>query len=170
MKKYIDYENFERDNTDVLFISKNSHINTYEELEADMRWYIDEKTRDFVIDDFYEDEMQYSGKDTVVIKKPIDKIKYAFACLHNDADVIAVLKWILGVGEVHVPNKRYTTKNYLKHWMEQYNFTLKDFIIDDKYIVFSNYWDAEKLLELGLIDIDAFEYISEDENWFDIED
>lgn len=109
------------------------------------------------------DTLLFDNKEFFVLKDPLDRLKYAYASLHNDDEINAILrKHFPTIQDFHIPSMRGTKKSYLKHWMKKYNFTLEDFIFNNKFIVLSDrpHRQIEKMFDSGLIDLDSFKYCS----------
>lgn len=120
-----------------------------------------------------DDDFIFDGSEFRVLKSFDSKLSYAYASLHNDDFVTSVLKELVSeLQGVELPNVRYTIEPTLKNWMREYNFTLKEFLINEKYVVCCDRFNGvtfEKLNELGLVNWDVIEkqsnyVISEDED------
>jgi len=161
-------------NSDILIVKKHGKDITIDEVKEDTPWAIcdyNHNTEEYELFSLldltdWSDNVAYDGGEFTIIASMIDKIKYAFASLYNDNYVEGVVKEIFPhITDVKIPAQRYTRKYYLKYWMEKYKFSLKDFIINDKYTVLSCTGCGREFYDLdanGLIDWDEIEYCSED--------
>jgi len=170
-----DFEKFDTDwNPDVLLIKNTGRNITLEEINQETPWIFGDynsKTDEYELSGLldlteWDDNLSYNGNSFEIIASPIDKIKYAFASLHNDDIVEAAVKKVFPeINNIKIPAKRYTRKYYLKYWMTKYNFLLQDFISNDKYVVLSctgmvaREFDA--LVDNGLINWDIIDKCSE---------
>ena len=152
--------NFSYYNGDILVILKNDK-------QSDLRdCYYRIKDNTLIIGRSYNDKLAFDGKDYKFLSKWLDRLEYAYASSRNDKELDDIVKSNLGIDAVDVPCERYTKKYYLKHWMEKYNFTLEDFIFNDKYIILSG--DCrnriiDKLIDLGMLNEDNIEACSIEE-------
>lgn len=116
-------------------------------------------------------DFEFEGSKCQVCWEIFSKLRYAAAGLYDDALLLKTAQEIFGadlVKTIEVPSIRYTTKYYLKNWMEKYNFTLKEFLTNRKYIVISDRmvgWGNKfgELNDLGLIDWDKIEYCTRED-------
>lgn len=168
------YEDNSRHKANVLFIKKNGQELDVDEFLKDEPWFLcryNHETQKYELDETFQigegsEDLNFNDSEFEVIYSIRSKINYAFACMHNDEIVEAVLKEIFP----HIKNVKmypcnYSSNNYLRIWMDKYNFTLKDFILNDKYVVLNCtgdfYNEFESLYDNALIDWDNIEYCSE---------
>lgn len=162
------------DNTNVLFIKKNGENVSIDKVLEERPWFFcnyNHKTGKYELSEVLEigdfsDDLNFDNSNFKVISSIPDKINYAFACMHNDEYVESVIKEIFPhIKEVQMCSGSYCNGNYLRIWMEKYNFTLKDFILNDKYVVLNctGYFcnEFESLIDNALINWDELEYCSE---------
>ena len=114
--------------------------------------------------DFDPEQWIYDGRSFHSITKCEDRIKYAYASMHEDSIVTKIITdKIKEVNNVKITNQKFTMKPYLKQWMEKYNFTLEEFIFNDKFIVLSdNQYNHQiyTLADAGLIKWENIEICS----------
>lgn len=84
--------------------------------------------------------------------------------MHNDDKVEAAVKEIFPhIKDIYVSPQRTTRGYYLQNWMKEYGFTLKDFIINDKYVVLSTTgftYEFDKLEDNMFLNYEEFEHCS----------
>lgn len=157
---YGDYDDFSYGNGDTLIILKNDKPSKI----SDCYYYIHKNT--MFIGDNYSHRLTFNGEEYRFLSTWLDRLEYAYASSRNDKELDDIVKSRLSVDKVSVPSERYTKKYYLKHWMEKYNFTLEDFIFNNKYIVISDKCHNrvfDKLDEFGMLDYDNIEACSIEE-------
>lgn len=159
---------FNWNNNDCLFIKKESSIITSDEIRSSCRnswWFKYKAAENLLIVDDYGDECVYNGQETRIIYDFLNRLKYAGASLHDDRLINEAVNSVLPeIEEVIFPAKRYTNKDYLKYWMMEYDFTLKDFLFDNKYIVVSDIGNMDNvynLSDLGLLSLEKMSVCSE---------
>lgn len=156
---------------DMLIILKKDEWETWESIIDQNAYFLwkytpqgVEMTHTFSLRDYW-DGLCYSGRHCEVCSTFADKINYVAAGLYNDDLLLSTLKEISHgyITDINIPSVRYTGQYYIKEWMEKYNLSLKDLLLNKKYVIISdtdgplNRFD--KLNELGLIDwknIEAF--------------
>ena len=166
--------------SDILLTLKNDYFCTDETIYKNFgleykinKWNhkTDELERDWSVDtyeiaDWDPETLCFDGKDFKALTTCLDRLKYVYACLHDDKTIDTIILNKLaqyGITKMEVPAKRYTTDYYLQNWMEKYNITLEDFIFNDKYIVLSdNPWKHKfyDLADEGFLDWDNIETVS----------
>ena len=162
-----------------MIILKNDEIFNHSDLDkalrvTDSRSHYDRTADKYILDETnhtldttdWSDECSFSGEEIELVHTPFRRLQYALACLHNDDAILKVInEEFPEITDMCTSSIRYTTKPYLQYWMDKYNFTLKDFIFNNKYIVVSdNSWSHQliKMVDLGLLDWDNIEVYSED--------
>lgn len=173
------YENNHYERTNVLLVKKTGENISIDKILEKEPWYMcdyNHKLERYELSDTLEvgsfsGDLNFDNSNFKVINSISDKINYAFACMHNDEYVESVIKEIFPhIKNVKMCSSSYCNGNYLRIWMEKYNFTLKDFILNDKYIVLNctGYFckEFESLANNALINWDELEYCSEYE-WED---
>lgn len=159
------------DNSDILFCMKKDNIHTYEAPHESIDWdqmlsHLKYRLKDGNLDLSDYEPWIFDGKCQKILDTPFSRLKYIYASMHNDSSIDAMVKEIFPevTGTIIVPANRCTNKYYLQHWMEEYGFSLKDFWLNDKYIVCCdnpNHHFMDDLVDNGLIDWEAVEYCSE---------
>lgn len=107
---------------------------------------------------FWHDDCCFNDNEIKVLNNFRDKLRYLFATFNNDTLVLQVLQEILlEITEVKLPAVRKSSCGDIVNWFEQYNISIKDFLVDSKYIVISGdcSYELEQLSDLGLINWDA---------------
>lgn len=150
MSRYRSFEN----NGDYLFIKKEDKILTQEELSEGL-WVYNGN-----LDFSFNGECIFNNEEFRIINNFRSKILYALSCYYNDDEVIATVRELRpDIVNIELPFERHSKSGMLKEWMQKYNFTLKDFFTNDKYVVVSSVPDEFRLLiDLGLIDWENFEH------------
>lgn len=128
-----------------LFILKQDKVNTSEDLRNTV-WIREDNSLDL---DWW-DECVFNNSEVRILADFRDKLKYAYACWYNDHEISDIIrKYIPEISNIYVPSQRQHRGNNLQEWCKKYNFTLEDFLINDKYIVICDYQDAvANILEL----------------------
>ena len=129
------------------------------------------KTGILFLGDVFDTDLMFEGSNCRICWEILSKLKYAAAGLYDDSLLLKTTQEIFGedlVKELEIPSIRFTTKYYLKEWMEKYNFTIKDFLTNRKYVVISDRiteWGGQfgKLVDLGLINWDEIEHCSRED-------
>lgn len=100
----------------------------------------------------------FDGEEVAVLATPEARLKYAFASMHDDNLIIELMqKHFPAILKIIPAKARSTTKPFLEYWMQKYDFTLEDFIFNNKYIVVSEgdfHKDTEAFCMLGLLNPD----------------
>ena len=133
-----------------LFITKNDNIESCNEIRTQF-WIQDDGSIDF---DFW-DDCVFNGEEVKILRTFRDKLKYAYACWHNDTEIENIIrKYMPDVTKIRVPNNRAHIGSNLHDWCARYNFTLEEFLTNSKYIVIcdANYRAIENIINLGLFD------------------
>ena len=176
--------NFDTNNDCVLIIGKHDdivpHDKMYDEMWFNSRAYeYNHKTKERIFTGVYDletyDTMLYTNvpsrdeQDVKILATPFDRFRFICASLHDDKQIFEMFKKEFPeIRDIEIPSLRATSKYYLKHWMEKYNFTLEDFWKNNKYkVIFDNPVNHVffELADLGLLDWDNFEHTSEDDNF-----
>lgn len=101
-----------------------------------------------------------------------DKLSYAYACFHNDENKVNEL---INVVKEYIPTlERFcdvqdvgTDDSCLQSWLNTYNISLRDYLINRKYIVICdgdeyNIWAS--MVNCGVVDLDCIENASAQPN------
>lgn len=132
-------------NQEYLFILKQDAVNTSKDLRGTV-WIREDNSLNL---DWW-DECVFNNSEVRILADFRDKLKYAYACWYNDAEIENIIrKYLPEISSIQVPSQRQHNGNNLREWCKKYNFTLEDFLINDKYIVICDYQDAiVNILEL----------------------
>lgn len=144
-----------------LFILKQDSPQTHDDLRSDV-WLHEDNSIDL---DWWE-ECMYDNKEVRILFGFREKLKYAYACWHNDAEIEDIIrKHLPEVTTINTPSCRSHSGNNLHEWCKQYNFNLEDFLTNNKYVVICDSGSAvENIINLGLFDWDNIEQSSVDED------
>ena len=154
-----------KDNREDLYYSNDSLVI----MEKDRYYSPDEIRRSLYLyngtwSPFSSDDFAFDNSFFEVLYRFSDKLRYAYASLHNDEYVTKVFKEIVPeVEKIELPSKRFTEEPTLEHWMKDYNFTLKEFLTNAKYIVCPDYFSSRtftQLNDLGLVNWENIAYHS----------
>lgn len=86
----------------------------------------------------WSDDWSFDGKEVKYVKNFWDRARFALTSLHEDTLVIDTIIKHMGSkckGVKKLYYNRHIIDNYLKNWMDEFGFTLEDFLFNDKYIV-----------------------------------
>lgn len=105
------------------------------------------------------DDCIFDGQEVRVLNTFKSKLLYALAGLYNDEEIKNILLELFPeVKEIMLPYDRAHRGANLRSWFEKYRITLKEFLINTKYIVVCDSYNAvNKLIDLGLFDWEAIE-------------
>ena len=115
-----------------------------------------------------DESLIFDGRECKICCDFYSKLKYAMAGLYNDDLLLKTLQEIFGedyIQSLDIPSVRYTVDYYLKQWMKQYGFDLKEFLLNRKYIVISDnerFHHFYQLSDLGLINWKDIAHCSEE--------
>ena len=146
-------------NSEYLFIMKEGHELSDKELRNDF-WNLEKGKIDL---SYYHDACMFDGQEVRVLNTFRRKLLYVLAGWYNDEEVKNILIELFPeVKEIMLPYDRAHRGYNLRNWFEKYHITLKEFLINTKYIVVCDSYNAvNKLMDLGLFDWDAIEDSSE---------
>lgn len=141
--------------SEYLFIMKNGHELSNKELRDDF-WGLEKGKIDL---SYSHDDCIFDGKEVRVLNTFRSKLLYALAGWYNDEEIKnALLELFPEVKEIILPCDRAHRGYNLRSWCEKYHITLKEFLINTKYIVVCDSYNAiNKLIDLGLFDWEAIE-------------
>lgn len=127
-----------------------------EQLFEQLRYLYDKNLK--VLDlDWSNDDALFIHADFQLLKTFREKLYYTYASLYDDPQIEGLLKKILPVDikEITVPTARSHSGDNLKCWMRQYNFSLEEFLTNEKYIVICDQYAAFRhIVDLNLINWD----------------
>ena len=143
-----------------LFILKQDQPQTHEDLRSEL-WLHEDNSIDL---DWW-DECMYNDDEVKILFGFRDKLKYAYACWYNDSDIEDIIrKHLPEVTMIQVPSCRAHRGNNLHTWCKKYNFTLEEFLTNNKYVIICDSGNAvENIIDLGLFDWNNIEKSSIDE-------
>ena len=146
-------------NSEYLFIMKEGHELSDKELRYDF-WSLEKGKIDL---SYSHDDCVFDGNEVRILDTFRSKLSYALAGLHNDEEIKKILLELFpDVKEILFPYDRAHRGANLQVWFEKYHITLKEFLINSKYIVVCDSYSAiDRLIDLGLFDWDAIEDSSE---------
>ncbi len=138
---------------DYLFILKNDKYETGEELRSEF-WVYNNK-----LDLGWESDFTFDNKEVHILSTFRDKFQYLMATMHEDTMLLNLLRELfpeLWNVEIELPEGRYGKGRNIFKWMDEYNFNLKEFLTNKKYIVISDSHDSVATIfdALGLFDWD----------------
>ena len=141
--------------SEYLFIMKNGHELSDKELRDDF-WGLEKGKIDL---SYSHDDCIFDGKEVRVLNTFRSKLLYALAGWYNDEEIKnGLLELFPEVKEIMLPCDRAHRGYNLRSWCEKYHITLKEFLINTKYIVVCDSYNAvNKLIDLGLFDWEAIE-------------
>lgn len=141
--------------SEYLFIMKNGHELSNKELRDDF-WSLEKGKIDL---SYSHDDCIFDGKEVRVLNTFRSKLLYALAGWYNDEEIKNVLLELFPeVKEIMLPCDRAHRGYNLRSWCEKYHITLKEFLINTKYIVVCDSYNVvNKLIDLGLFDWEAIE-------------
>lgn len=141
--------------SEYLFIMKNGHELSDKELRDDF-WGLEKGKIDL---SYSYDDCIFDGKEVRVLNTFRSKLLYALAGWYNDEEIKnGLLELFPEVKEIMLPCDRAHRGYNLRSWCEKYHITLKEFLINTKYIVVCDSYNAvNKLIDLGLFDWEAIE-------------
>lgn len=148
---------------DNLIVLKNNQELSIESVIEDL-W----ELKDGVLDlEHYHGDI-YDNDEVHIISSVSDKLHYLFAVLHDDSKLIEELIPIFNgyLYDVIPSADRYAKGDNFKAWKEKLGFSIKDFLLNTKYVVISGNRYLEQVIDLGLFDWDNFEWTS----WTDGDD
>ena len=127
-----------------------------EQLFEQLRYLYDKNLK--VLDlDWSNDDALFIHTDFQLLKTFREKLYYTYASLYDDPQIERLLKKILPVDikEIAVPTTRSHSGDNLKCWMRQYNFSLEEFLTNEKYIIICDQYAAFRhIVDLNLINWD----------------
>lgn len=139
-----------------LFIMKKEEPRSPEQLFKQLNWMYHKDTK--ILDlEWSEDDALFIHTDFRLLTTFMEKLYYAYASLYDDPQIEKLLKKILpaDIKEIVVPTMRSHSGNNLKGWMRQYNFSLEEFLTNEKYIVICDQYNAFRhIVDLNLINWD----------------
>lgn len=143
-----------------LFILKQDKPQTHEDLRSEL-WLHEDNSIDL---DWW-DECMYDDDEVKILFGFRDKLKYAYACWYNDSEIEDIIRrWLPEITRIQVPSCRAHRGNNLHAWSKKYNFTLEEFLTNNKYVVICDSGNAiENIIDLGLFDWNNIEKSSLDE-------
>lgn len=138
-------------NQEYLFIFEQDKIEDTDTIRQEI-WIRDDNS----INLDYWDEAVYDQQEVKIIRTFADKLPYVYACWYNDADIEEIIrKYFPEVTKITVPSCRSHKGNNLHEWSKKYNFTLEDFLINEKFVIVCDSYDAvDNLIQLGLFNWD----------------
>lgn len=109
------------------------------------------------------DDCVFDGEEVRILNTFRSKLQYVLASWYNDEEIKNILLELFPeVKEIIFPVNRAHRGANLKSWFEKYHITLKEFLINTKYIVVCDSYNAiNRLIDLGLFDWEAIEESSE---------
>ena len=145
--------------SEYLFIMKEGHELSDKELRDDF-WNLEKGKIDL---SYYHDACMFDGQEVRVLNTLRRKLLCVLAGWYNDEEVKNILIELFPeVKEIMLPYDRAHRGYNLRNWFEKYHITLKEFLINTKYIVVCDSYNAvNKLMDLGLFDWEAIEDSSE---------
>lgn len=145
--------------SEYLFIMKEGHELSDKELRNDF-WNLEKGKIDL---SYSYDCCIFDGKEVRILNTFRDKLYYVLSGWYNDEEIKNILLELFPeVKEITFPYDRAHRGYNLRNWFEKYHITLKEFLINTKYIVVCDSYSAvNKLMDLGLFDWDAIEDSSE---------
>ncbi len=140
--------------SEYLFIMKEGHKLSDKELR-DQFWNLSDG--EITLNSY--DDCVFNGEEVRVLNTFRGKLMYALSCWYNDDEIKNILLELFPeVKTIGFPVDRAHRGNNLRSWFEEYNITLKDFLINSKYIVVCDSWESvNRLIDLGLFDWEAIE-------------
>lgn len=141
--------------SEYLFIMKDGHELSDKELR-DNFWSLERNSIDL---SYSYDDCVFDGQEVRVLDTFRGKLLYVLAGWYNDEEIKSILLELFpDVTEIIFPVNRAHRGNNLRSWFKRYNITLKDFLINSKYIVVCDSGDSViRLVDLNLFDWDAIE-------------
>ena len=145
--------------SEYLFIMKDGHELPDKELRDDF-WNLEKGVIDL---SYSHDDCVFGGQEVRILNTFRSKLYYVLAGWYNDEEIKNILLELFPeVKEIILPYDRAHRGYNLRSWFEKYHITLKEFLINTKYIVVCDSYNAvNKLMDLGLFDWEAIEDSSE---------
>lgn len=145
--------------SEYLFIMKEGHELSDKELRDDF-WNLEKYKIDL---SYSHDDCIFDGQEVRILNTFKSKLFYALAGWYNDEEIKNILIELFPeVKEIILPYDRAHRGYNLRSWSEKYHITLKEFLINTKYIVVCDSYNAvNRLIDLGLFDWEAIENSSE---------
>ena len=145
--------------SEYLFIMKEGHALSNRELRDDF-WNLEKGVIDL---SYPHDDCIFDGQEVRILNTFRSKLYYVLAGWYNDEEIKKILLELFPeVKEITFPYDRSHRGCNLRNWFEKYHITLKDFLINTKYIVVCDSYNAvNRLMDLGLFDWEAIENSSE---------
>lgn len=114
-----------------------------------------------------DDKLRYPGREFRICSTPYERLCYICANIYDDHLIEEMVKKHLpNVKDIFISGNREVKAPYLRYWMDKYNFTLEDFWLNNKYIVFDENPCGgcvfDMLVNYDMIDFDKIDYTSED--------
>lgn len=141
--------------SEYLFIMKEGHILSDRELR-DQFWSLSDGEIDLTYSFV---DCVFNGEVVRILHTFNEKLMYALSCWYNDEEIKNILLELFPeVKTMEFPVNRAHRGNNLRSWFKKYGITLKDFLINSKYIVICDSRGAiDNLIDLGLFDWEAVE-------------
>ena len=145
--------------SEYLFIMKEGHELSDKELRDDF-WNLEKGKIDL---SYSYDDCVFNGQEVRVLNTFRSKLYYVLAGWYNDEEIKNILLELFPeVKEIIFPVNRAHRGANPRSQFEKYHITLKEFLINTKYIVVCDSYNAvNKLIDLGLFDWEAIENSSE---------
>lgn len=145
--------------SEYLFIMKEGHKLSDEELRGNF-WSLEKGKIDL---SYSYDDCVFNEEEVRVLNTFRSKLQYVLASWYNDEEIKNILLELFPeVKEIIFPVNRAHRGANPRSWFEKYHITLKEFLINTKYIVVCDSYNAfNKLMDLGLFDWEAIEDSSE---------
>ena len=145
--------------SEYLFIMKEGHELSDKELRNDF-WDLEKGKIDL---SYSYDYCIFDGKKVRILNTFRSKLYYVLSCWYNDDEIKQILFELFPeVKEITFPYDRAHRGYNLRNWFEKYHITLKEFLINTKYIVVCDSYNVvNRLMDLGLFDWEAIEDSSE---------
>ena len=150
---------YDDNESEYLFIMKEGHELSDKELRDDF-WSLEKGKIDL---SYSYDYCIFDGKEVRILNTFRSKLYYVLAGWYNDEEIKKILLELFPeVKEITFPYDRAHRGCNLRIWFEKYHITLKEFLINTKYIVVCDSYNAvNRLMDLGLFDWEAIEDSSE---------